>query len=80
VADPQRTFYVALQPINDNSTAESLAVSRLPLEELAERDLPPVEAWLGDEIPSDYQYVGNAMTPTKGRMSANQFYPPARSV
>jgi ribonuclease T len=58
VADIQHTFYVELQPVNDNFTSEALAVSRLSLQELAKRGLPPVEAmarfeaWLADEVPS----------------------------
>ena len=57
VADPQRGFYVELQPLNDNATAEALAISQLSLEQLAERGLPPAEAmarfetWLAEEIP-----------------------------
>jgi ribonuclease T len=42
--DPERTFYVELQPVNDNTIEEALTVSGLSLEELAERGLPPAEA------------------------------------
>jgi DNA polymerase III epsilon subunit-like protein len=58
VADPQRTFYVELQPVNDNFTPQALTVSGLSLEELAERGLPPAEAmarfetWLVAEVPN----------------------------
>lgn len=44
VADPQRTFYVELQPVNDNALPAALAISGLSLEELAERGVPPAEA------------------------------------
>lgn len=63
VADPQRTFYVELQPDNDHFTPEALAVSRLSLEELAEHGVPPAEAlsrfeaWLEAEVPPDRQPI-----------------------
>ena len=63
VIDPQRAFYVELQPVSDDATPEALAVSGLSLEELAERGLPPTEAlarfedWLKTEIPSDQQPI-----------------------
>ena len=62
VADPERTFYVELQPVNDNAIAEALAVCGLSLEELAERGLPPAEAmarfenWLA-EVCGDQQPI-----------------------
>ena len=63
VADIRRTFYVELQPLNRNFTPEALAVSRLSLEELADRGLPPAkamarfEAWLAAEVRPDRQPV-----------------------
>jgi ribonuclease T len=63
VCDPQRTFYVELQPVNDNFTPQALAISGLSLEELAERGLPPAEAmarfeaWVLAGVPSDQQPV-----------------------
>jgi DNA polymerase III epsilon subunit-like protein len=57
VADPRRTFYVELQPVNSDATPEALRVSQLSLAELAERGLPPAEAmarfeaWLGAQVP-----------------------------
>ena len=63
VADPERTFYVELQPLNDRATESALAVSQFSLEELAEHGLPPAEAmqcfadWLAEEIPEGHRPV-----------------------
>lgn len=63
VADRQRTFYVELQPVNDDATPEALAVSGLSLEQLAERGRPPAEAmarfeaWVAAEIPPGRQPI-----------------------
>jgi DNA polymerase III epsilon subunit-like protein len=63
IANPQHTFYVELQPVNDNALPEALAVSDLSLEQLAERGLPPAEAmarfeaWLAKEIPTGQRPV-----------------------
>lgn len=63
VSDPQRTFYVELQPVNDNVIPEAMAVSGLSLEQLAENGLPPAEAmarfeaWLKDAVPSDQEPI-----------------------
>ena len=59
VCDPQRTFYVELQPVNDDFKPEALAVAKLSLEELALHGLPPAEAmarfeaWALAELPAD---------------------------
>ena len=80
VSDPQRTFYVELQPVNDNSTPEALTVSRLSLEELAERGLPPAEAmarfesWLAAEIPSDQQPIFLAFNAPFDWMFVNDYF------
>jgi len=63
VSDPQRTFYVELQPVNDDALPEALVVSGLSLAELAEHGLPPAEAlarfetWLANEIPPDQRPI-----------------------
>ncbi len=44
VDEPQRTFYVELQPVNDNATQEALMISRMSLDKLRQRGLPPAEA------------------------------------
>ena len=80
VADAQRTFYVELQPVNDNFTPEALAVSRLSLEELAERGLPPAvvmarfEAWLAAEVPSGRQPIFVAFNAPFDWMFVNDYF------
>ena len=57
VSDPRHTFYVELQPVNDNALPEALAISGLSLEQLRENGLPPAEAmarfesWLDEMVP-----------------------------
>ena len=80
VADPQRTFYVELQPVNGNSVATALAVHGLALEELAERGLPPAEAmtrfedWLAAEVPADHQPVFVAFNAAFDWMFVNDYF------
>jgi DNA polymerase III epsilon subunit-like protein len=80
VSNPQRTFYVELQPVNDNFTPEALSVSRLSLEELAERGLPPVEAmarfeaWLAAQVPPDRQPVFVAFNAPFDWMFVNDYF------
>lgn len=63
VCDPERAFYVELQPVNENITNEALAVSGLSLEELAAHGLPPAEAmsrfeaWVETEVPAGEQPI-----------------------
>jgi len=63
VADPTRTFYVELRPINDQATDEALAVSGLSLQRLAaEGVLPPeamarFEAWLKEAAPEGHRPI-----------------------
>ncbi|HYO51085.1 MAG TPA: 3'-5' exonuclease [Chloroflexia bacterium] len=57
VAEPERTFYIELQPVNSNAEKEALAVHGLSLEKLRVAGVPPAdamaqfEAWLAREIP-----------------------------
>ena len=80
VADPQRTFYVELQPVNDNATPEALEVSRLSLKELAKRGLPPAEAmacfeaWLAAEIPTGQQPIFVAFNAPFDWMFVNDYF------
>ncbi len=52
VFEPRQTFYIELQPINENSTPEASQVHRLSFEHLMEVGVPPeqamvrFEAWL----------------------------------
>lgn len=57
VEDPDKTFYVELKPLNENTTEEALAIHGLSMRELAERGLEPAEAmtrfkdWLAAQTP-----------------------------
>jgi len=44
LVEPRQNLYIELQPVNDNSTPEALAISGLSLEQLAERGAPPAKA------------------------------------
>jgi len=56
---PQHTFYVELQPVNNNYVPEAIAVSGLSLARLAEIGLPPrqalvrFESWLQTTLPPE---------------------------
>jgi DNA polymerase III epsilon subunit-like protein len=55
VFEPQSTFYVELQPVNDQFTSEAAQVHKLSLERLAVDGIPPteamkyLEAWLAQQ-------------------------------
>jgi len=80
VADPQRTFYVELQPVNDNFTPEALMISGLSLEELTERGLLPAEAiarfetWLAAEVPPGQQPIFVAFNAPFDWMFVNDYF------
>jgi DNA polymerase III epsilon subunit-like protein len=80
VTDPQRTFYVELQPVNDDATPDALAVSGLSLEQLAEHGLPPAEAmirfeaWLAAEVPADQQPILVAFNAPFDWMFVNDYF------
>ncbi len=44
VFDPAQRIYLELQPVNDSVTSEAMEVSKLDLNDLKRRGLPPVEA------------------------------------
>jgi DNA polymerase III epsilon subunit-like protein len=80
ICDPQRNFYVELQPVNDNATPQALAVSGLSLEQLAANGLPPAEAmarfeaWLAAEIPADQQPILVAFNAPFDWMFVNDYF------
>ncbi len=59
VSDPQRAFYVELQPVNDDVEPAAMAIHHLDLGKLKQHGLPPAQAltrlenWLRTEIPPD---------------------------
>ncbi len=80
VFDPQRAFYVELQPVNQNATGEALTVSHLSLEELAVRGREPTEAmasfesWLEAESPPGAQPVFVAFNAGFDWMFVNEYF------
>ncbi|MEA3398050.1 MAG: 3'-5' exonuclease [Chloroflexota bacterium] len=80
VSDPQRGFYVELQPLNSNAIPGALAISDLSMEALAEHGLPPAralarfEAWLEAEIPSDQRPVFVALNAPFDWMFVNDYF------
>lgn len=63
VAEPERSFYVELQPTTRRAEPEAMAVNRLSLTRLAAEGLPPPEAmarfedWLAEVTPAGRQPV-----------------------
>ena len=63
LAEPSRTFYIELQPVNAEMLPEAYAVHGLALEDLAVRGVPPaaaqerVETWLVEVVPPGAQPV-----------------------
>ena len=80
VSDPQRGFYVELQPLNSNAIPGALAISDLSMTELAEHGLSPTqamarfEAWLEAEIPSDRRPVFVAFNAPFDWMFVNDYF------
>ena len=80
VSDPQRTFYVELQPLNDHALPHSLAVSNLSLAELAEHGLEPAEgmarfeAWLASEVAPDQRAIFVAFNAPFDWMFVNDYF------
>jgi DNA polymerase III epsilon subunit-like protein len=80
VAEPHHTFYVELQPVNEDSTSEALAVSGLSLEELAERGVPPARAmahfekWVGDHVLPDQRPIFIAFNAPFDWMFVNDYF------
>ena len=80
VADPQRAFYVELQPVNDNAIPQALMVSGLSLEQLVERGLAPAEAmarfeaWLAAEVPPGQQPIFVAFNAPFDWMFVNDYF------
>jgi DNA polymerase III epsilon subunit-like protein len=80
VADPEHTFYVELQPVNQNALPEALSVSGLSMEHLTREGLPPVEAmtrfehWLQVEIPENTQPIFVAFNAAFDWMFVNDYF------
>ena len=80
VCEPQRTFYVELQPTTHRVVPEALVVSGLSLEALAERGLPPAEAmarfeiWVKAEVPPGERPVFLAFNAPFDWMFVNDYF------
>ena len=80
VFDPQRTFYIELQPVNNKAIPAALAVCQLSLEELARRGAPPAEAmarfehWLATEVPRNLKPVFVAFNAVFDWMFVNDYF------
>jgi ribonuclease T len=80
VFEPQSTFYVELQPINDQSTAEAAHVHKLSLKRLVMEGIPPVdamqrfEAWLAEQSDSSNQPVFVAFNAAFDWMFVNYYF------
>jgi DNA polymerase III epsilon subunit-like protein len=61
--EPQQTFYVEIQPVNDSFVPQALAVSGLSMDRLAESGLPPrqamdrFESWLKATLPPEIRPI-----------------------
>lgn len=59
VSQPDKSFYIELQPVNDELLPEAFAVHGLSIEELKTNGVPPAEAmkkfdsWLKEVVPKD---------------------------
>jgi DNA polymerase III epsilon subunit-like protein len=80
VDNPQRTFYVELQPVSNNALPAALAVCKLSLEELAKRGVPPVKAmtqfeqWVWAETPRNLKPVFVAFNAVFDWMFVNDYF------
>lgn len=55
VCDPKRTFYVEMQPVNENFLPSALSISGLSMEKLTEQGLTPAEAMARFEVWAEEQ-------------------------
>lgn len=80
VDDPPGTFYIELQPINMNAQPQALAISRLSMERLAERGVPPKKAmqqfadWLAEFTPPGQRPVFLAFNAPFDWMFINDYF------
>jgi len=80
VLEPQKKFYVEIQPVNTEATAEALSISRMDLAELQETGLPPGEAmlrfsqWIAAVTPEDSQAVFVAFNAPFDWMFVNHYF------
>ncbi len=80
VQEPAQGFYVELQPVNERSTPESLAIHGLDLQKLAGQGLPPAEAmlrfagWLEEVVRPDLKPIFVALNAPFDWMFVNDYF------
>ncbi len=80
MAEPADTFYIEVQPINENSTPESARVHQLSIERLQAQGIAPSEAmqrfeqWLDEKTPPGTQPVFVAFNAAFDWMFINYYF------
>jgi DNA polymerase III epsilon subunit-like protein len=80
IFEPQETFYVELQPFNDEYIPEAVLVGRLSWERLKENGIHPQEAmsrfsdWVGKVTPDDSEPVFVAFNAPFDWMFVNDYF------
>jgi DNA polymerase III epsilon subunit-like protein len=80
IYEPQRTFYIELKPINQNTTGEAASIHKLPLERLMAEGITPKEAltrleeWLVNEAAPNQQPLFVAFNAAFDWMFINYYY------
>jgi DNA polymerase III epsilon subunit-like protein len=80
IFDPQKTFYIELQPINQNAIAESAAIHKLSLKRLQVEGTAPSEAmsrfedWLINEAAPEQQPLFVAFNAAFDWMFVNYYF------
>jgi len=80
VCDPRCTFYVEMQPVNDNFLPAALSISGLSMEKLAENGLAPAEAmarfevWAEEQMPEGQRPIFVAFNAPFDWMFVNDYF------
>ncbi|MCL5996784.1 MAG: 3'-5' exonuclease [Chloroflexi bacterium] len=80
VDNPQRTFYVELQPLSDKAVPAALAVCKLSMADLAKNGVPPAQAmarfeqWVWAEVPRNLKPVFVAFNAVFDWMFVNDYF------
>jgi DNA polymerase III epsilon subunit-like protein len=80
VHEPQKTFYIELQPVNENFVEETLLISRLSWRSLQEKGLPPEEGmgrfadWLQSTVTGNSECVFVAFNAPFDWMFVNEYF------
>lgn len=80
VTNPERFFYVEIQPVNSEANTEALAISQMDLPTLKENGLPPEEAislfsqWVAEVTPEGDQPIFVAFNAPFDWMFVNTYF------